>query len=80
MQRLSVLLSSIFQLHIISFSLSFPTVCVPEFCPRSQYLTLAQHPLDGWNRKLFRTVGFEPTHTVQQPRKTKISNKILFLL
>jgi len=54
------------------FSFSFPTLSVPEFCPRSQYLTLAQHPFDGWNRKLFRKVGIEPIHTVQ-PRRTKIS-------
>ena len=45
-----------------------------EFYPRSQVLTLAQHPLEGWNRKLFRNVGNEPTHTAQQPRITKISN------
>jgi hypothetical protein len=62
------------------FTFSFPTVGVPEFCPRSQYLTLAQHPHDGWNRQLFRNVGNQPTHTVQQPRRTKISNKILFAL
>jgi len=28
------------------FSFSFPTVSVPECCPRSQYLTLAQHLID----------------------------------
>ena len=52
-------------------SFSIPTVSVPECCPGSQYLNLAQQPVDGWNHKIFRNAGNEPNPHCTTTQKNK---------